>query len=317
MEQLKVFRAVKDYLRLRIMPDRPKSYFKYVNAHIAKVILVTQKLRWSSPLLFNDPFDVQRDFDFGHDDETVKELIVQELRKLLSADKVADLPENSRIKWFVNHLRRADRADVRKTIIDELPRLIDEGMQHAKEGTLQGIKKMWSAFLPEFRILCLSAINDSVLMWSHYSDSHRGVMLEFCPTDDSSFLWAALPVTYQDSPPTLTTQEEWVKFMAGQMSLDVDSWHFYEPFVLTKTKSWEYEKEWRVVSFMRSRESGLYSDYPFNPRELRSIYLGCEATKEDTDDILSLLKYDLAHVVAWCGRKSKRERIVHFERFSS
>ena len=41
--------------------------YKYVTAEVAKIILTTRRLRWSSPLLFNDPFDVTQELrlDFG------------------------------------------------------------------------------------------------------------------------------------------------------------------------------------------------------------------------------------------------------------
>lgn len=38
---------------------------KYATASTAKAILQSSTLRWSSPLLFNDPFDVPRDMDPG------------------------------------------------------------------------------------------------------------------------------------------------------------------------------------------------------------------------------------------------------------
>jgi Protein of unknown function (DUF2971) len=37
-----------------------------------------------------------------------------------------------------------------------------------------------------FRVLCLSAKPDSVVMWSHYADKHRGICLEFS-TDNEEF----------------------------------------------------------------------------------------------------------------------------------
>ena len=33
-------------------------FYKYVSAKTAQAILTTRTLRWSSPILFNDPFDV-------------------------------------------------------------------------------------------------------------------------------------------------------------------------------------------------------------------------------------------------------------------
>lgn len=38
--------------------DRSRFY-KYVSAETAKIVLETKQVRYSSPLVFNDPFDVQ------------------------------------------------------------------------------------------------------------------------------------------------------------------------------------------------------------------------------------------------------------------
>ena len=52
-------------------PDRlhDRQYFyKYVTAKVAKIVLATRKLRWSSPLLFNDPFDVTQELRLNFDE---------------------------------------------------------------------------------------------------------------------------------------------------------------------------------------------------------------------------------------------------------
>ena len=38
-----------------------RYFYKYVSAKTAKIIISTRKLRWSSPVLFNDPFDVTQE----------------------------------------------------------------------------------------------------------------------------------------------------------------------------------------------------------------------------------------------------------------
>ncbi|MCX6827656.1 MAG: DUF2971 domain-containing protein, partial [candidate division Zixibacteria bacterium] len=186
------------------------------------------------------------------------------------------------------------------------------GIQHTKKNSYEQIKNQWSEFIPEFRILCFSSVHDNSLMWSHYSDSHKGAVLEFqsIPSLDSAWL-IAQPVTYQTSPPMLATIDEWVKILTGQQSLDLLS--VFTKYACTKTPIWDYEKEWRVVGFCRHGEKGHYSDYRFSPRELRSVYLGCDISGEDATDITSLLKFDLGHVKVFRGKKLERERRLSFE----
>jgi hypothetical protein len=304
-----------DYIKLRAIPTRPNTFFKYITAQVAKVVLVNHTLRWSSPLLFNDPFDVQRDFNWGFDFEELNEPLMNEIRKLIESDSIPDLSSNPRVEWLANCLRREDCANEREIILRELPQRIREGMEHAKNNSYERIKKQWSEFIPQFRILCLSVVHDNVLMWSHYSESHRGVVLELSSINELDSPWLITqPVVYQDSPPMLATKQEWIQSITGQKRLDSNSWSLYAPYTLPKTIDWAYEKEWRVVSFMRSGESGLYTDYPFNPQELRTVYLGCEISDEDANDIIALLKYDFLHVKAYRAKKFERERKLSFER---
>ena len=300
-----------DYVKLIAMPNRPKTFFKYMTAKVAKIVLVNHTLRWSSPLLFNDPFDVQRNFSWGFEFEELKEPLLNEIVNLISSETI---PDFYNIPYFIKRLRRKDYADIRNIILPELPQLIDKGMQRAKND-YKRIKKQWSEFIPKLRILSFSSVSDNLLMWSHYSDSHKGVVLELQSINSLDSPWLiAQPVTYQNTPPLLATKEEWIKSITGQKRLNYDSWQFYAPLTLTKTTDWEYEKEWRVVSFMLPGESGLYADYPFNPPELCSVYLGCEISNEDAKDIISLLNYDLSHVRAYRAKKIEREKKISFER---
>lgn len=306
--------AIEDHLRLRASTKRPKLFYKYMTDKVAKIVLVNHTLRWSSPSLFNDPFDITRDFSLGFDIEEIKEPLIEEIKKLIHAKNMPDLTSNPIANWFIGCLRNKDLSDVRDIILDELPHLIDQGVQRAKVSE-ELVKKQWSEFIPEFRILCLSEIYDNLLMWSHYSDSHRGVVLELQSIEQFDSPWLiAQPIIYQSSPPILVTVEDWVKSLTGQKHLDFNEWRFYEPLTLTKTKDWEYEKEWRVVDFMRQGESGCYQDCLFNPPELRAIYLGCEISNEDAGDIISLLKYDLSHVLVYRMKKIDSERKLSFER---
>jgi len=224
---------------------------------------------------------------------------------------VPDLSRKPRAEYIVNRLRREDYIDIRKIILPELPALIDEGNQRARNSYEQ-VKKQWSEFIPDFRIFCLSEINNNLLMWSHYSEKHRGVVIELEGIDALDSAWlAAQPMTYQSSPPMLATIPEWIKIITGQQSIDLLS--LFPKYACTKTPEWAYEKEWRVVSFKRKGETGHYTDYPFNPQELRSVYLGCDIPDDDANDIISLLKYDLSHVKVYRAKKLNRERKLSFK----
>ncbi len=85
-------------------------------------------------------------------------------------------------------------------------------------------------------ILCLSEIPDDILMWAHYSDGHRGVVLRFLGAGLSE-LGSCRNVQYHDSLVDYRAFEDAWKEPGKQ----------FEQFVLRKSWHWEYEREWRVV----------------------------------------------------------------------
>jgi Protein of unknown function (DUF2971) len=117
-----------------------------------------------------------------------------------------------------------------------------------------------------FRVLCLSAKPDSVVMWSHYADKHRGICLEFS-TDNEEFS-GAYKVEYCQKYPSYNLTDQ---------SLE----HNLLPLV-TKSAEWSYECEYRVIAeehTMAASTESLHTHGGFlsvPPDSLKSVILGCE-----------------------------------------
>jgi len=60
-----------------------RFFYKYVSAAVAKTILATRRLRWSSPLLFNDPFDVTQELRLNFDEAELRAAFAEELAVLI------------------------------------------------------------------------------------------------------------------------------------------------------------------------------------------------------------------------------------------
>ena len=70
-------------------------FYKYISADVAKLILANQKLKWSSPQSFNDPFDHKFNF-LDIDFERLKEKFANALEELIfESDEVIDTSTNS------------------------------------------------------------------------------------------------------------------------------------------------------------------------------------------------------------------------------
>lgn len=186
------------------MPNRPNTLFKYMTAKVAKIVLVNHTLRWSSPLCFDDPFDILRDFNLGFKIEDIKKPVIDEIIKLLYRRVASGIHSTSFVERFLRRLQKVNYTERDKILSLRLPQFICEKIKYNNDGA--GMKKQWTEFIPEFRILCLSEACDNLPMWSHYSDSHKGVVLELQSISNLDSPWLmAQPVVYQDSPPVLAT----------------------------------------------------------------------------------------------------------------
>jgi hypothetical protein len=52
-----------------------ESFFKYMSAAMAAIVLQNRTLRWSSPVLFNAPFDVPWELFFGLSPEDIAQAL--------------------------------------------------------------------------------------------------------------------------------------------------------------------------------------------------------------------------------------------------
>jgi len=189
---------------------RYRSFNTKRDIETVRDIICDSKLYFSSPLAFNDPFDCKPNLmPFGSDKD------IEDFFRGTYLDEHPELgPEeiDERISWAIN------RGGVRET------GAFPESML---EEPLQGVG-----------MCCLSEINDDILMWSHYSDGHKGFCLEFNATNEAPFFHKALPVVYEDNRPILDT---------FHLLNDHDA--LMQASLLTKSSRWSYEKERRIVTF--------------------------------------------------------------------
>jgi hypothetical protein len=284
-------------------------FYKYVTAEVAKIILTTRKLRWSSPLLFNDPFDVTQDLRLNFDASELTKSLAEEFASLIEQGNASSVgvPYLATLLDVLRHADRGKRSVIASEFRKEVP-----GPNLGAIQAYDGLKNTWREMVPSFRILSLSELKDVTSMWLHYAGQYKGVVLEFESLEeiDSCFL-AARPVIYQDSPPAIADVQTWVRCILNQNESSYSD-HFTE-FLYIKTTAWSYEREWRIVSSARPGETGLFADYPMHPRALRGLYFGPKCSANDKSDILSLLAHGLEHVLAYEAVESWREARFSFD----
>ena len=265
---------------------------KYMTAAVAKIVLATRTLRWSSPILFNDPFDVTQELRLDFDAAKLNACLTDELASRI---------ENGEPLDNIPHPMAAILFPILMSASPELRQKVANGLRDelsvttsGQVGALSLLKETWAKMVPTFRILCLSEVPDSAPMWAHYTDQHRGVVLEFSAVDelDSAFL-TARPVVYQDDAPSIADTKQWVNCILGLG--EVNYLDLFAEYQYVKTKGWEYEKEWRIVSSARPGDHELFHDYEFHPDELTGIYFGYRCSEDDRAELMALLTSGLEH----------------------
>ena len=124
-------------------------------------------------------------------------------------------------------------------------------------------------------------LND--LMWAHYADSHKGICIEY----DLSFenITKILKDNYEQY-----ISLKYVKYSdqaLGEYSARKgDSISLFDSFFL-KGKSWEYEKELRLIRYDQNGQ-GKHASIPLDGC-IKAVYFGLKCTEEDKNIIKKIL----------------------------
>ena len=174
-----------------------------------------------------------------------------------TADKLNDPFDSMFYIQLDNYMRYAN--ELMKNVINLIPK------DKAREIFIQEVKKMTLEFQDYVRIACFSEVKDSILMWSHYSDNHRGYCLQYDTQkllDNSEKLF--LPIVYSK-----------LRYEAS-MCLATRNRNIALNPVLFKATEWHYEKEWRM--FAVNENSNIYANLKGS---ISAIYLGANCRLDE------------------------------------
>lgn len=206
------------------------------------------KLWFSSPANFNDPFDCRIYPHIPTDDELAK--------------------------YLATHAENASPDDYN---------IIREGIQKFGSGLA---KQAIDDVMNKSGVKCFTPNNANILMWSHYTNSHKGICLEFDTLIDPEFFVYPINVVYSKKYPNLEFTDK----------------RFTTEVLRTKSKDWEYEQEVRVYK----TGNGYYF---FNPQSLRSITFGCNTPVDKQSQIIEIIRRNkyLDHVHFFKCKTSSKE----------
>jgi Protein of unknown function (DUF2971) len=165
-----------------------------------------------------------------------------------------------------------------------------------KEVVEQGVFKIPDLLSQHFAVLCLSQVRNNLLMWSHYTDSHKGFVVGFDSEDP--FFKAGYGKT-RDGLRKVHYSKKRIRIpLTRYKSYDDPNFiRSYSAFFFTKSSDWKYEKEVRLLAHPNTAtltialndEKHLYL-YDFPPICVREIIFGYRMSDELKQSIHEVVK---------------------------
>jgi hypothetical protein len=269
----------------------PEMLYKYTSLGGLIKTLEKRSLKLSRPSDFNDPIDMYIQEPLSLETKNFLVQIKHSIMDFLKGSNDALLLNSTKDAYKMGAVRSAlarlsteERADFERYAELHFINRPIEDLYDLED--LERSNRKFSAFLNEtmsqFAVFCSTADHNNLLMWAHYSDQHRGAVIEYTPSiEKASALLASKPVTYSVKRPFLfQSAEEVLMIYLGEFpkkwTLKMEHGIFY-----SKSIEWAYEKEYRLVipNFIKRHEKFVL--LPFYEEELSAIYFGCRMSPED------------------------------------
>lgn len=258
--------------------------YKYASGNTGRIVLENRTLRWSTPPVLNDPFDMQFAFQVRLNRPAAKAKTLQKSWDAHYGPEPAG-PRN-KLGQVITAFRGKFPKLTRQEFDREFGPVIDQ--------SIDTIHARISAYAAEIResfandkILSLAQSPDSVLMWAYYAQNHSGMVLRFRDVAGVDSPWkTARAVRYVDEVPSLFDDESLSDMLSGGA---MDHRRVMDIVCFTKSCHWAHEREWRIYSGA-GRTRGAYEDIPFNAAELDGVIFGCRMPEHERQLIADLVR---------------------------
>lgn len=210
--------------------------FHRVNDYLFK--LITNSSFWfANSHDFNDPFDMRFASNLSFD-ENVNEVLVENELSSVDFSKL-DINKEQLRSHLLSELEGFDP----KTLLNYF---VHQGFQN-------------------MGMCCFSKAFDNILLWSHYTEGHKGVCIEFDQEKLERIEKTVLiEMDYSDDFPTA---KEGIELRTA----------------FRKSRCWEYEKEYRIIYPTKA-------SVPFPKESIKRIIFGARTETEEIHKICDLIK---------------------------
>lgn len=288
--------------------------YKYLDEKGAIETIKNNSVILRTPIEYNDPFDCVISTTEKEKNQALELLINYQMFKGLfdAFNKVST--SSTKLKFIAMMLKKELDVIAKSTKTHKKytlqPALLPYRVQvlkylnkNKKTLSLEFDKAMEEAFIKMRSgviISCFGSSYDSILMWSHYANKHKGACIEYEINDKDFF-----PVVYSQNMPKYQLNKTFEvmfghQFINKEVEDNDDRYYFtFEP-LLIKSNVWQYEGEIRCVYSYKKRNPKIYEaqDEKGNAilllkmPKMKRIFLGCNA-ENDFIQTVKELAYDV------------------------
>lgn len=288
----------------------PVSLFKFFpfNQNSIKCI-EANSVFMNNPRNFNDPFDCvlcasEKEFlkeylieYFVKTDAVSREILTEEELNKLRYSRCEDTRYGSVYKTFesvVFHLTYdEDKHEMRKGDL-EIGRVLEQARREYINAL--GTLREETVGITSFANINKFKLSSYTELWAHYAQNHEGFCIEYDITktiDDDNInamvRGGLLPCSYGAKQITLGKRKMY-KYVRNLSLTPYEQMEFEKSIILsflTKSSSWSYENEWRLILPLDICE--IYRNMiPFFP--IKAIYIGCRMSEDNREYIYSFAK---------------------------
>jgi hypothetical protein len=137
------------------------------------------------------------------------------------------------------------------------------------------LRNVYNNFIDKNGIYCLSENNNDIILWSLYSNAHKGFCLEFNSSIEGTLFYEALKVNYTEKYPIVNM-------------MDMNNENEVQKALLTKYNKWNNQEEWRIIKTEIEGGGGLYK---FKPELLTGIIFGALMEEKDKNTLIKYIEH--------------------------
>ena len=312
--------------------------YKYTRFDIGKQIIASSQIALSKPQDFNDPFDclpVPNEDDLCKAIDVLNGYIIDQKIFEIMQDLKGKLRKPSQkalVSFVLWEYRIAQKLSKHKPapyspiftfkkfsklfqMCEKMGKVSAEQLQ-AKEKIAQlqslieqhewDVLSKMSNMRENLHIACLSAVYDSILMWSYYGENHSGVCLEIEVDENSEYL---SQVKYKTERPYMQ-MEKLIRDFCGKMFAQADMSNInkdpillplvVQPYV-TKAQEWAHESEYRMLYLedvfeqndIEKRMCDDGKERYFCPIKITKVFLGANMTPDKKEVLRNIIPEEI------------------------